>query len=248
MSILNIFQRAKDIYFNKNISGMTSKNVQDAIDETMAALNAVSVFESGVLPVKNGGTGRNNLTSGYFLKGNGTAAVAMQSAAAARNSMGLGNSTSYLQIANGGTNANTATDAFSNLLSLITLRGAGTKRLTADTILATETFLKKDPNDIFSNSNGSITIGKNGYYFISVHIIAISKVSSGRATACVKINNELSDLITCVQMRSTTDMGIMSISRPVYLKSGDVIALTNYRAEYEVSDEGAWMTVMYIGS
>ena len=67
MSILNIFQRAKDIYFNKNISGMTSKNVQDAIDETMAALNAVSVFESGVLPVKNGGTGRNNLTSGYFL-------------------------------------------------------------------------------------------------------------------------------------------------------------------------------------
>ena len=56
---------------------MTSKNVQDAIDETMAALNAVSVFESGVLPVKNGGTGRNNLTSGYFLKGNGTAAVAI---------------------------------------------------------------------------------------------------------------------------------------------------------------------------
>lgn len=36
MSILNLFKRAAEIHFNKEVSGMTSQNVQDAIDEVSA--------------------------------------------------------------------------------------------------------------------------------------------------------------------------------------------------------------------
>ena len=68
-----------------------------------------------VISVSNGGTGRSTLTSGYFLRGNGTSAVTMSSAATARNAMGLGNTTGALPIANGGTGATTANDAANNL-------------------------------------------------------------------------------------------------------------------------------------
>lgn len=63
----------------------------------------------GVLPVANGGTGRSTLTSGYFLRGNGTSAITMSTAAASRNAMGLGNTTGALPVANGGT-GNTSVD------------------------------------------------------------------------------------------------------------------------------------------
>lgn len=68
-----------------------------------------------VIPVANGGTGRSTLTSGYFLRGNGTSAVTMSSAASARSAMGLGNSTGALGIAYGGTGATTANGAANNL-------------------------------------------------------------------------------------------------------------------------------------
>ena len=68
-----------------------------------------------VIPVSNGGTGRSTLTSGYFLRGNGTSAVTMSSAASARNAMGLGNTTGALPVANGGTGAATAEAALQNL-------------------------------------------------------------------------------------------------------------------------------------
>ena len=70
---------------------------------------------SDVISVTNGGTGRSTLTSGYFLRGNGTSAVTMSSAASARSAMGLGNTTGALPIANGGTGATTATAAANNL-------------------------------------------------------------------------------------------------------------------------------------
>ena len=68
-----------------------------------------------VIPVSNGGTGRSTLTSGSFLRGNGTSAVTMSSAATARNAMGLGNTTGALPVANGGTGAATAEAALQNL-------------------------------------------------------------------------------------------------------------------------------------
>ena len=68
-----------------------------------------------VIPVSNGGTGRYTLTSGSFLRGNGTSAVTMSSAATARNAMGLGNTTGALPVANGGTGAATAEAALQNL-------------------------------------------------------------------------------------------------------------------------------------
>lgn len=68
-----------------------------------------------VIPVANGGTGRSTLTSGYFLRGNGTSAVTMSSAASARSAMGLGNSTGALGIAYGGTGATTVEEAMKNL-------------------------------------------------------------------------------------------------------------------------------------
>lgn len=68
-----------------------------------------------VIPVSNGGTGRSTLTSGSFLRGNGTSSVTMSSAASARNAMGLGNTTGALPIANGGTGATTANAAANNL-------------------------------------------------------------------------------------------------------------------------------------
>ena len=79
-----------------------------------------------VIPVANGGTGRSSLTSGYFLRGNGTSAVTMSSAASARSAMGLGNTTGALPIANGGTGAATANGAANNLCEV----GTWTPRLT----------------------------------------------------------------------------------------------------------------------
>ena len=79
-----------------------------------------------VIPVSNGGTGRSTLSSGYFLRGNGTSAVTMSSAASARNAMGLGNTTGALPIANGGTGATTKNAAVNNLCEV----GNWTPRLT----------------------------------------------------------------------------------------------------------------------
>lgn len=42
---------------------------------------------TGTLPVSKGGTGRTTLTSGYFLRGNGTGAVTMSTPTAARQAM-----------------------------------------------------------------------------------------------------------------------------------------------------------------
>lgn len=81
MSILNAFKRASEVHFNKKISNMNAQNVQDAIDETMAAVNAISNFDNGVLPVTNGGTGRNSLTSNSFLIGNGSGSVILKTPA-----------------------------------------------------------------------------------------------------------------------------------------------------------------------
>ena len=81
----------------------------------------------GTLPVSNGGTGRATLTSGYFLRGNGTSAITMSTAAASRNAMGLGNTTGALPVANGGT-------GLSSLTSGCFLLGNGTGAVTMSTV------------------------------------------------------------------------------------------------------------------
>ncbi len=46
-----------------------------------------SDITGGTLPVSRGGTGRSTMTSGYFLRGNGTSAVILSSATSARQAM-----------------------------------------------------------------------------------------------------------------------------------------------------------------
>ncbi|MGM9567973.1 MAG: hypothetical protein ACI3W6_07335 [Clostridia bacterium] len=82
--------------------------------ETDTLLNG-KFGSADVIPVANGGSGRSTLTSGYFLRGNGTSAVTMSSAASARSAMGLGSTTGALGIAYGGTGATTANAAANNL-------------------------------------------------------------------------------------------------------------------------------------
>lgn len=44
---------------------------------------------TGTLPVSHGGTGRSTLTSGYFLRGNGTSAVTMSTVAQVKTALGI---------------------------------------------------------------------------------------------------------------------------------------------------------------
>ena len=93
--------------------------------ETDTLLNG-KFGSADVIPVANGGSGRSTLTSGYFLRGNGTSAVTLSSASSARSAMGLGSTTGALGIANGGTGATTANAAANNLSEV----GTWTPRLT----------------------------------------------------------------------------------------------------------------------
>lgn len=98
-----------------------------SINGSPIKLNGAEPFtKSSIIPIANGGTGRSTLTSGYFLRGNGTSAVTMSSAASARSAMGLGDSTGALGIANGGTGATTKNAAANNLCEV----GTWTPRLT----------------------------------------------------------------------------------------------------------------------
>lgn len=65
---------------------------------------------TGILPVAHGGTGRSNLTSGYFLKGNGTSDVTLQSAANAATAMCTSGSWTPKLIGYSGTNPTYTTD------------------------------------------------------------------------------------------------------------------------------------------
>ena len=113
---------SKIIYGGDTLIDLTHDTVTaENIDEGITAHDASGTELVGlrkvfdVLPIANGGTGRSTLTSGYFLRGNGTSAVTMSSAASARDAMGLGNTTGALPIANGGTGATTANAAATNL-------------------------------------------------------------------------------------------------------------------------------------
>lgn len=110
MSIFNMLQRASDVHFNKKVSSMSSNNVQDAIDETMAAAAAAAAHfnSSDILPVKYGGTGRKTLTSGYFLRGNGTSTVTQTAPASVRSAIGVTEGTWTPAFHGGGTTTDTA--------------------------------------------------------------------------------------------------------------------------------------------
>ena len=53
--------------------------------------HSASNITSGTLGVARGGTGRSTLTSGYFLRGNGTGAVTMSSVAQVKSALGIDN-------------------------------------------------------------------------------------------------------------------------------------------------------------
>lgn len=70
---------AENVIYDNSTSGAKSENAQDAIDEVFEiAENKLDA--DAVIDVPHGGTGRATLTSGYFLKGNGTSSVTLESA------------------------------------------------------------------------------------------------------------------------------------------------------------------------
>lgn len=70
---------AENVIYDNSTSGAKSENAQDAIDEVFEiAENKLDA--DAVIDVPHGGTGRSTLTSGYFLKGNGTSSVTLESA------------------------------------------------------------------------------------------------------------------------------------------------------------------------
>lgn len=90
----------------------------DALAEIYALAkhdHAAGDISSGALEVTRGGTGLSALAEGCFLKGNGGASVALETAGSARASMGLGVGTGALEIPYGGTGAVTAEDALIRL-------------------------------------------------------------------------------------------------------------------------------------
>ena len=115
--------KASDLENNFTFLDTELKNINDDLTNHK---HSASDITSGTLSVKHGGTGRSTLTRGYFLRGNGTSAVTMSSAASARSAMGLGNTTGALPIANGGTGATTKNAAVNNLCEV----GTWTPRLT----------------------------------------------------------------------------------------------------------------------
>ena len=64
---------------------------QSAVDgkANSSHTHSASQITSGTLPVSRGGTGRSTLTSGYFLRGNGTGAVTMSSVDQVKSALGM---------------------------------------------------------------------------------------------------------------------------------------------------------------
>lgn len=57
--------------------------------------HAASNITSGIFSVSRGGTGRSSLTSGYFLRGNGTGVVNLTSLSSLKSELGIGSSKTY---------------------------------------------------------------------------------------------------------------------------------------------------------
>lgn len=133
---------SENVIYDNSTSGAKSENAQDAIDEVFEiAENKLDA--DAVIDVPHGGTGRSTLTSGYFLKGNGTSAITMQSAASARSALGLGSSTGVLDVSYGGTGRATLTSGYflkGNGTSSVTLESASN---VAETISEKGTFTPK---------------------------------------------------------------------------------------------------------
>ena len=82
----------------------TAANARSTLGITPANIGAAASshnhsagnITSGTLSVARGGTGRSTLTSGYFLRGNGTGAVTMSSIDQVKEALGIGGGTSYV--------------------------------------------------------------------------------------------------------------------------------------------------------
>lgn len=87
--------------------------------------------EETVLSVPGGGTGQKALEEGSFLVGNGSEPISSLTPNAARNAMGLGDSTGVLAVPNGGTGRSTLTSGYflkGNGTSAVTMQSAATAR------------------------------------------------------------------------------------------------------------------------
>ena len=89
---------------NGGTGATTAANARSTLGITPANIGAAasshnhsaSNITSGTLSVARGGTGRSTLTSGYFLRGNGTGAVTMSSIDQVKEALGIGGGTSYV--------------------------------------------------------------------------------------------------------------------------------------------------------
>lgn len=76
------------------IRGQTLATLTDLNGKANSSHNhSASNITSGTLSVARGGTGRSTLTSGYFLRGNGTGAVTMSSVNQVKSALGIGGGT-----------------------------------------------------------------------------------------------------------------------------------------------------------
>lgn len=76
------------------ILGKTLATTDDLSGKANSSHNhSASNITSGTLSVARGGTGRSTLTSGYFLRGNGTGAVTMSSVDQVKSALGIGGGT-----------------------------------------------------------------------------------------------------------------------------------------------------------
>lgn len=76
-----------------NIGAAASSHSHAATDITSGTMNSARLPTT---PVNKGGTGRTTLTSGYFLRGNGTGAVTLSSVDEVKEILGIGGGSSYV--------------------------------------------------------------------------------------------------------------------------------------------------------
>lgn len=191
---------------------------------------------TGILPVPHGGTGRSTLTSGYFLKGNGTNIVALQSPAAALTAIGAQKAMSFATA------------------STVTAGVGGAKDIDL------RTFIENENGTVFSNARYSASYGygikcaKAGTYLVSATLnlinnsatastttAAIRKVVGGTSTYIAKVNHTFADGTSGHSIAMTITPQVFTFEANTYLSLYNALSTTSTKAE------GCWLTAVYLG-
>lgn len=216
-----------------NITNEYNEVTDGGTDEPSGSVDLANA--TGILPVANGGTGRETLTVGAFLRGNG-------------DSIALATPETALSAMNG-------QKAMSFATAMSTVSGVvGGK----DISLAT--FAESDPNSVFSNSRYSASYGygikcaKAGKYLVgatlnlrndsataSTTTAAIRKVVGGTSTYIAKVNHTFADDTSGFSIAMTITPQVFTFEANTYLSLYNALSTTSSKAE------GCWLTAVYLG-